>query len=293
MTAPLCVCGCGRPVIDGYARTECAVERPRRLLAEIRDLVPVVRDRAYGLSRSQSASGATGVPGPRFPINLAAMAKLDALDRVLTKWIDRIGPARGVTRPWFTHHGDRILIAVQWLSDHLEWLRHRDEWTDEWLTDVEACARIVRSEARGPGEQRYLGPCGATVLDDVTTVDPEHGEGIRTYAERECQGDVYGYVGAEQGRCRTCGATVSQDERRAWLDGLTRDRAYRASEIEDAHGIKAHNIRNWADKGRIRVHGHDHLGRNLYLLGDVLDHARDLARRKAENQAKRAARAPA
>lgn len=292
-TTPTCV-RCGRPTVDGYVDTVCGIERPRGWLAEIADMVPAARDIAHGLS-NHGGTGGHGKPGSRLPLDLGATARLDAVLRTLTRWVNRIGYQRGAARPWFAPHGDEIITAAHWLTDHLEWLRHQPDhdpdthgntWgAEQFLTDIEACARIVRGIVRGPAEQRYLGVCGATVTWDD--------DGNEVPRDAPCEGDVYGHSGAESGTCRACKARWQVATRRAWLDAEVRQRAYRASEIEDAYGVRANLIRQWAtpERGMLRVHSTDRIGRRLYLLGEVLDLAVAQKAKAAERAAKREQRA--
>lgn len=292
MTAPLCVC-CGRPTPDGYACVTCGITKPGEQLRSIADMTPAARDIAHGLSRAEGG-GASGKPGSRLPLNLRDTEALNQTERVLTKWIDHIGPIRGHPRPWFTHTGDPIAIAATWLTGHLEWMRHQPDqepdndgntWgAQDFLADVAAAARVVAGIARGPAAQRYLGPCGAEIpVGTLAEPDRVH----------ECEGDIYARDGATTGRCRTCGAEVATDLRRAWLDGEVRSHAFRAAHIAEAYGVRANTIRVWADRGRLVAHGHDGEGRPLFNVGDVLDlAAADAARRETE-RAKRDRRAAA
>ena len=314
---PTCV-RCKREMPDqAYACRSCT-DRAERHLAEIVDMTPPARDVAHGQARRGTGGGSTGKPGSRLPIDLRSSARLDAVQAQLTKWVDHIGTERGTTRPWFTNHGDPIVTAAHWLANHLEWMRHRTN-ADEFLTDVDACARVVRGIARGPVDQRYLGPCGALILPESDETGPEVGRD-----GNECAGDVYGPQGGSTGSCRTCGARVSQDERRAWLDAEVRQHAYRAAQIEDAYGVDAGQIRVWAARGQLRGYwiteagltaewtdpGLDPAltgeelkarlgeiadeiqarGPRVFYLGDVLDLAAAQAVRRAEAQAKRARR---
>lgn len=299
---------CGRPMADqAYADTHCT-DRAAGQLRNIADMTPAARAEAQGLA-SHSGGGSTGKPGSRLPFDLGATARLDAVQGELATLARQIGeqrgravpltlPRRGPVCPVCEHEScaairerepvDVIAAAALWLPAHLEWLRHRQE-VDEALDTIEACARVVTGIARGPAAQKYLGPCGATLGDDVTTVDPEHGEGIRTYVERECEGDIYAREGASAGRCRTCGAEVSTDARRAWLDAEARSHAYTAAEIAAAYPIRANTIRQWLSRGLLVQHG-ELDGRPLLLLGDVLDLAAGDAARRETARAERARR---
>lgn len=197
---------------------------------------------------------------------------------------------------------DLIAKDIAFLNVQLPWLRHAtrpdaEPYAVQVFAEIADCARRMRSLVDGPREQKYLGPCGANIETDVTTIDPDHGEGIRTYVLVECEGDVYGVAGAT-GRCRTCGATVDQQARRAWLDDEVRARAYRATQIEEAYGIKAKTILSWRDRGQLLPHGtdgHDHRGmpRPTFNVGDVLDLAATTAARREKRRVERARRKPA
>ena len=175
---------------------------------------------------------------------------------------------------------DAIIAAARFVADNLEWLRHRQE-CDEVLTTIDACARVVAGIARGPAPQKYLGPCGVT-WDIGTLGDPDQ--------TLTCDGDIYAREGAQNGRCRLCGAEVASEDRRAWLDAEVRAHAYTATEIADAYPIKANTIRQWLSRGLLVPHG-ELSGRPLLLLGDVLDLAAGDAARREEARASRARRA--
>jgi hypothetical protein len=201
---------------------------------------------------------------------------------------------------------DPIVAAVEFLATQLEYARHQP-WADEFLTDVEACARIVSSTARGPAPQKYLGPCGAPAQVETTTF-ADRAAGERTYVDgMQCDGDIYAREGASVGRCRTCGAEVASADRRAWLDAEVRAHAFRAAEIANAYGINVKTIRSWATERQVRYdhsgtcvqaarpaklhpHGWDRDQRPLFLVGDVLDLAAQEAARREEARAERARR---
>lgn len=194
---------------------------------------------------------------------------------------------------------DPIITAAQFLLAQLDWCRHAtDEQGGAYAVGVFAeigdCAGRMRSLVEGPAAQRYLGPCGAqVVVDDETNRlieaygdDPAAGLVLAT---RECEGDVYGVPGAEKGRCKTCGATVDQDARRAWLDDVVRDYAYTAAEIADAYRINVNTIRTWLHRGQLTAHG-EYAGGPLLKLGDVLDLAAESAARREEARSQQARR---
>lgn len=298
---------CTRPMPDqAYACQHCGVDRPTAQLQTIADMCPAARDIAHGLAR-RASGGASGKPGSRLPLDLGATARLDAVETRLTRWARQIAAERGIAPPWVTTYGDPITAVSGWLSGHTEWIRHHGPTTNprwleaiygpaphpdttpniaaEFIDAVDDCARVVAGIARGPVAQRYLGPCGA---------ETEWAPGTMVVTAI-CDGDVYARDGGRTGTCRSCGAAVDTAERRAWLDGEVRGWAFRASEIEDAYGLKANLIRQWATpaRGLVQVHGVDGQGRQLYLLGQVLAVAADQAAKRAEAQARRARRAAA
>lgn len=263
MTTPLCVCGCGRPVADGYATVPC-MSRAGYRLTEIAEMVPAARDIARGLS-NHGGTGGSGKPGSRLPLDLGAMARLDAVERELIGWVRHVMEQRGGGIA-LSPDEDRIVLLARWLTGHLEWFRHRAE-VDELLADIETCARVVRGIARGPAEWLYLGPCGTELesghpacpascgckLNDLDKL-PAACEGCacltRCHGEfawaGPCPGDVYGRPGAATGRCRTCSTEFDQDKRRAWLDEQTTDLAAPARDIAYSLGINVKTIRSWA-----------------------------------------------
>jgi hypothetical protein len=182
---------------------------------------------------------------------------------------------------------DPLVAAARFLTSQLEWLRHAVDAQGEpyavtAYAEIAHCAGRLRGLVNGPSEQRYLGPCRSKVgWDDA---------GNEFERDEPCEGNVFVPLGGEKGTCRTCGARWAAADRREWLDGEVRAHAFRASEIEQAYGINANLIRQWATpaRGLVQVHGHDIEGRALYLLSHVLDVAAIQAAKRAEIQAKRA-----
>lgn len=216
---------------------------------------------------------------------------------------------------------DPIIAAARFLQAHLDWLRHRSATEiQECFADIAAAARVVAGIARGPQEQRYLGPCGALLIENYQRTETE-GWIDESGTMRTCDGDVYGRAGAEKGVCRTCGATVDQAERRAWLDSEVRQRAFTRSDIEDAYGIKANTVTTWWIRAKLTAYWvtdaglhvewvelkpdpalkgealtareqeikaeHKARGPKVFYLGDVLDLARQDAARREERRAER------
>lgn len=316
MSAPTCVV-CERPTPDGYACVNCAIDRPRQLLAEITDMLGAARDIAHRQARHGSEGG-SGKPGSEILIDLGATARLDAVQAELTTWARHIAEERGVSV--LTGDADPITVAAGWLADHLEWMRHRAE-VAEWLRDLEACARIVRGLARGPADRVYLGPCGAprehALMCSLVRYGVQHTGDCDCCCwccddpdADTCDGDVYGLVDGDTGRCRTCGAEYGQAERLEQVTALVDGKAFRAAVIAHAYGISADTIRSWATErraeGRVnpetgieepgvvlraaKLHavGHDEQGRPLYLVRDVLALHGEAQRRREQRAAQAA-----
>jgi hypothetical protein len=181
-------CVCGRPEPDAFACASCSGKAAAQL-RDVIDMVPAARDCAHGLSRRTGGSS-TGKPGSRLPLDLGATARLDGIEKCLTRWSRQIASERGIAPPWATTYGDAITAASGWLSGQTEWIRHQGPttnrlwlhtfgWTPEeidtvdpdnppniavaFLTDVATAARVMTSLVRGPVSQHYLGPCSALI----------------------------------------------------------------------------------------------------------------------------------
>lgn len=278
-----------RATEDGHACDVC-VGRAAARLETLIELTPDARLVASGLVR-RGSGGNSGKPGSRPPINDGAMDAMDEIQNAITTIARDIAETRGLQIDSAAYGDlspvDPLTRAAKWLTGQLDWLRHAtDDQGEAYAVGVfaelgENAARI-RGLLDGPAAQRYLGPCGAeTPIGTLSQPD-------LTFT---CEGDVYGRVGAAKGTCRTCGAQVDQDERRAWLDDQVRQYAYTAKEIADAYGINVKTIRTWHTRGHLAQHGIDRDGVPLHNLGDVLDLAAGDAARREERRADRERRA--
>jgi hypothetical protein len=285
VTAPTCI-ACERPTPDGFACVACT-DRARRQLAEIAELAPPARLVAAGLVR-RGGGGSSGKPESRSPGNDDAMDALDVVQNTITTIARDIAETRGVQIVSAASVGARVpdplVEAAKWLTHQLEWVRHAMDdqggpYAGPVLAEIAECASRMRAIVNGPADRKYLGPCG---VERPYQLPPEPVILIEI-----CEGDVYGYPGAASGTCRECGAKHDQGERRAWIGDITRERAYRAAHIADAHRINVNTIRSWALRGRLLAHDEDEQGRPLYLLGDVLDLAAADAEKREAARAKR------
>lgn len=277
MNDPICVVCEKRPTPDGYACHGCA-NRADDKLAIIADLTPDARLVAAGLVRRGGGSG-SNKPGSRPPLNDGATDALDEVQNTLTTLARDIAETRGQRAPRPRHlGGDPMIVAARALQAQIEWMRHAVDGAEPYairaFDEIADCAGRVRGVVNGPGEQKFLGPCGSVLAATATPCPGEcscrpetptaklaacaacfcftgcHAK-VATDAEGQiCVGDVYGYHGAKTGRCKACGAEVATSEREAWLNGEVRDHAFRAAHIAEAYGVNVNTIRTWSTRAR-------------------------------------------
>jgi hypothetical protein len=332
---------------EGYTCDVCegrAVDQ----LALIAELTPDARAVAAGLVRRGSGGGASGKPGSKPPLNDTATDALDEIQNRITTLAREIAETRGLQIVSAVGDGrgvpDPLIRACSWLSGQMRWVRHAIDdqggaYSVEAYAEIADCARRIRGLVNGPTDQKYFGPCGGDRMhEDGCGAEMCFPDGYDELADviectcwchggepGTCKGDTYGWPGAEQAACKTCGRQVSQAERRAYLDGEVRQHAYRAVQIDEAYGVDAGQIRVWAARGNLRSYWiteagltvewtdpaldpaltgeelktrlgeiSDEIqarGPRVFYVGDVLDLAAAQAVRRAEAQAKRARRA--
>lgn len=272
---------CRRRPVDDPAAHACPVcgDQTREQLHAIADATSAGRDVANGQSRHGGyAGGGTG----RIPVNLGAVARLDAVQTEITTWARIVHTRCGGRIPT----GDPLQAGARYLAGHIDWLRYQT-YASEAMTDIAACARIITALVAGPGERRWLGQCGA---------DTDAGL---------CPADLRAPLGASSATCRACGTRHDVRVRRDHLDGVARGYDYTARDIGKAYGIPEGTIRSWASRREIAprmvplppgVEGPllldpDEEGRPVYNLGAVLDLAAAKAAKRAEREAKARRRA--
>lgn len=235
-----------RTTSEGHACTPCVMHTDGQLTA-IAELAPDARLVAAGLARAD-AGLAIGKPASRPPLNPDATDAVHHVQNRLTTLARDIAATRGLTVP-DAGARDPIVVAARWLRQQRDWIRHAADGQGEpyavaAYAEIRDCASRLRSVANGPGEQRYLGPCGAELRRDYEPAGPNGGI-TEIYT---CDGDVRIRPGASKGCCRTCKTEYDQRERRIWLDGQVRssDLVWTARGIADALDINVKTVRGWA-----------------------------------------------
>jgi hypothetical protein len=222
---------------------------------------------------------------------------------------------------------DPLIAAARFLLDQLEWMRHAtDEQGQPYAVaayaEIAHCAGRMRSLLDGPPPKRYLGPCGAIPTqcpycgsDDRErrgVIDEGDGpawcdHGWHDGDADDCDGDIHAPRNGTTGRCSTCGATVSAEDRQQWLNEEVRAHAFRAGALAEAYRINVNTLRSWALRGRLASYWRTDAGlvapwtdppegetrERLHYVGDVLDLAAADAARREEARAKRERRTAA
>lgn len=262
---------CPRPVPgQEYGCAHCARVTADRLAA-IAELAPAARDVAARQTRRGPAVGGSG-GGSRLPLNLAAAARLDSAQTAVTTWARHVIEERGGNGP--ESHGERrtgadggtpLGAAARWLTGHVEWFRHRQEWS-ELYADVAAAERVLRGVVDGPPDRQIVGAC-------------------------ECETTLYARPGASVVRCRECQATWDVEASREILLKHVADRLLTAAEIAglavvqdpERDRLKVRKLINvWTNRGQLTPAGITTDGDPTYRVGPVLERLADARPRARE-----------
>ena len=239
---------CSAPVTDLALCWTCI----RRLHALLRDLGDDLAELHTQLTR-QTRQG-TGGGRPRItplPYDPRAADVLADARTVLHGWT-RVAVDDGATQP-----ADTQPAMLRTLQRH-HW--HTHPAAHELLDELRWTHAQVLACIDTPSARRYLGPCGV-----ITGLDPDG-------TERTCDGDVYAI--GEHVRCATCHAAHSRDDRLEWIAGIADDQLVSAAIAADVLtgwgvAVKAQAVYDWARRGRLLPHGHDHAGHPTYVLAEV------------------------
>lgn len=249
-----CVTGCGRHSAESLC-TACWGQ----LDAALRSVAWLVDELQITITRQAVTGGSVGVAARAaetpVPVNVEASGRGDHLHGILFSWMRclwedyGIGPIEKVR----TTAG-----LADWLQAHAEWCRRHPaafDLYDEIMRAVHQCRQIID---RRP-DRIYLAPCGAELADFSL-----------------CPADLYGVEGQAIVRCRSCGTRWDLTERRDWMLAQVEDRTANSVQLSGllaSMGVEvaSSTIRTWYSAGKLGVADHDHRGRPLYRVGDVLE----------------------
>lgn len=149
--------------------------------------------------------------------------------------------------------------ALRYIAGNVTFLSHHRD-AEEAFDELEHICSLVDTAIDSRPPQVYAGPC------DV------------------CRRDMYAKEGAPDVECHLCHLTYPMEFRREYLLDKVVDQLANAATIAGAvtklgEDVTPEDIRKWAERGRLLAKGHDHRGRPLYRVGDVLDLRKTMKRR--------------
>jgi Lon protease-like protein len=263
--------GCEIPTQD-YLCTGCMTELAtmfRELASSTNDrgeqrpgLLADLDDTVFRLDNVRAPSTGPSGKGDEQPL----LIREDASDlkhevrNIISTWSRLFAETHSHLTPTYTTHEQ----AAEWMAE-FPLLLAMHPAAGEMFGEIRDASRRIRRMIDQAPERVFLGTCGVVI----------EGE--------ECKDGVYAIGNRSTGRCRTCGAEFSTDERREWM----------STELEDQLAIPAQlttlvssvgaeigsaTIRQWVRRGKLRQaldeDGEptvDDNGRAMYRLGDVLD----------------------
>jgi hypothetical protein len=150
---------------------------------------------------------------------------------------------------------DAIRAVVAWREQDLTMLARHDRIL-RLKADADAAVRAAKLVLEPPPARVDVGPC----------------------AVPDCPGSARAGEGEPEARCDTCGTVYAVREHLrarvlAALDDGAPVRAAQAARLLTAHGVqvKAGDIRNWWQSGRLKSVGHEQEGKRSYALYSVSD----------------------
>lgn len=179
----------------------------------------------------------------------------DNRDELHPAWV--IGTWEMLTRDHLHQPIDTRLTlteAVAYLDQHLTRLAHDPDF------DFTALARdVARCHAH---------------LEDVLAegVRPERGAPCPACGRADLEKNYGDTVNDDRWTCTRCGQWWTEQDYRSKVAGtyIAVAPALTASQIREQYHVPEGSIRAWATRGRVAKKGRDHLGRQLYVVADVL-----------------------
>lgn len=258
----------GSPVRDTVLCEDCVTSLEKNL----GDLPGLAEDLDLMLSRQTSSGDRVGARSKEQPLPFdgAASREADRVRKMLTGWLWELQAPQCAD----------IAAASRWLLSNVPRLRLYSQ-AHELAADIAGAVHSLRHVVDHRPERWFAGPCETSgcVEDDPSRVGAKR------------PSELYASPSAKTVRCRRCGVRYDVDERRSFLLDAAQDQLAHAELIGRAAPalgveITPAAVRNYADRGRIVAHGVDRAGHPLYRVGDVIDVARDVLARRAEQAEK-------
>jgi len=223
------------------------------------------------------------------PYSDRAVLRRRELREVLSGHCAIVSEIRGVRAP-----RQDVASLSQFLLNHVEWLRHRENAADI-QREIEYAIHGLRRAIDLPPERLFAGPCGA--VDFACQLEHDHEQDSAACVETPvpgsppCTGSLFGRSSkATHVVCDTCGSRQEYADRRDWLLKAVEDQLDYAARLSQAlsnlgRPVNDATIRKWAERGRLVAHSVDERGRPLYRVGDVMDLITEDARRAQKKAA--------
>lgn len=231
---------CAAPTADGIYLDDPCEQALWDLLGQIPDTLADAADTVARLDGRTNATRHTTTTTSA-PVNLEAVARVDALQHTITDYCGRLHaaiPAAGVASADYLRRRLPDLI--------------RQPWAGEALDQIATAHRRLVAAVDRPPEIRTFGPC----------------------QEDGCPGKIRATAGHPIARCRVCGAQYETGElmgnavSNAWHHAAPLAAVVRALR---AVGVDVHErtVRTWAERGHLGTPAATRDGRPLYTMGQV------------------------
>lgn len=312
MSAPICACGCGRPVADGYARHDCA-----RRLAQTLTVAAGHAEDAWDVIARQARVGTAGgarrlepepPPAPEdlrrnpvtafgwqasverpiagalrpepTPVDLGASDRYAAVGNTMTTWARHVAEERN-DRPMAHAGANPIAHAARYLAVHADHMRGQP-WAGEAFDELERACRQLERLVDRPADKELVGVC-----DCGKVLYAAHGRRFVTCPVATCQlqwevensRDILRdalrerlFTASECARLAAFWHERTQPQIRALITTWTRP---------DRHRLEA---RGWIPNDDYTGDGDEPTGWATYLLGDVLDLLAQTPRRERKTE---------
>jgi hypothetical protein len=234
---------CDRPVGDGYVCQHCQDHLERALgdVAALWEELDTVLTKQARYAAAEFRRGEQALP-----FNPVASELGYVLRNTLSTWCRLISEERGKALP----DTDTPPAVAGWLLAHVVWLRHHRAG-HEAVEEITSAVRAIRKAVDRPADRIYAGPC------------------------KDCGGDMYAKPDAASVDCRPCGLNYDVAEMLTWMRGQVYGRLVTAKEgvvLLSRFGlpVQQKTIDKWFERKRLSEHGHDPVGKRLYLFDDLV-----------------------